>query len=51
MGDITDDILSMLSFKKKLRDLGHFVTEYINPTDLNFQFSNQLDKLLKDNRI
>ena len=51
MGDINDDILSMLTFKKKLRDLGHFVTEYTNPTDLNFQFSNQLDKLLKENRI
>jgi Effector-associated domain 11 len=51
MGDINDDILSMLTFKNKLRDLGHFVTEYANPTDLNFQFSNQLDKLLKDNRI
>ena len=46
-----DDFLSLLAFKKKIRTLEHFVTEYNDATDLNFKFSNQLDKLLKENQI
>ena len=52
MGSINeDDVSSLLNFKKKLKTLGHFVTLFKDATDLNFQFSNQLDKLAKENRI
>jgi internalin A len=45
-GDITDSILSLLAFKKMLKDLEHFHTNYQDINDLKFQFSNQLTKLL-----
>jgi internalin A len=45
------DLLSLLDFQDKLKELGHFSTHYKDETDLNFQFSNQLEKLLKDKRI
>ena len=39
------DVLSLLDFQEKLKTLGHFFTPFKDATDLNFQFSNQLDKL------
>jgi internalin A len=45
------DTNSLWDFKDKLKELGHFVTPYKDENDLNFQFSNQLDKLLKDGKI
>jgi hypothetical protein len=45
MGDITDEINSLLKFKKKLGDLGHFYTSYDNIEHLKRQFRDQLDKL------
>jgi internalin A len=45
------DLMSLLDFQDKLKELGHFSTHYKDETDLNFQFSNQLEKLLKDKRI
>lgn len=45
-GDITDEIHSLLKFKQKLKDKGHFPTNYTSTEDLNLQFENQLQKLL-----
>jgi hypothetical protein len=44
--EITDDIQTLLSFRKKLRDLGHFCTMYENIDDLKYQFSNQIEKII-----
>jgi len=47
IGDIDEKALrSLLKFKKRLLDLGHFVTEYKDITDLKYQFRDQLDKLI-----
>ena len=43
---ITDEIQSLLDFRKKLEDLGHFRTIYKNIDDLKLQFKNQLEKVL-----
>jgi internalin A len=47
MGDIDDEVLSLLQFKKKLVNLGHFYTSYDNIEHLKRQFRDQLDKLLE----
>lgn len=44
-GAITDEILTLLQFKKKLRDLGHFHTDYNDAEHLKRQFRDQLDRL------
>ena len=44
-GDIGDEIISLLNFKKKLASLGHFYTSYNNIEHLKLQFSDQLEKL------
>ena len=44
--EITDEIKSLLDFRKKLDDLGHFRTIYKNIADLKFQFRNQLERVL-----
>ena len=44
-GDIGDEIISLLNFKKKLTSLGHFYTSYNNIEHLKLQFSVQLEKL------
>jgi hypothetical protein len=46
MGAIGPEVLSLLQFKKKLDDLGHFYTGYDNIEHLKRQFRDQLDKLL-----
>lgn len=46
-GDINDSIKTLLDFKDRLKNLGHFRTNYNNIEDLKFQFRNQLDKLLE----
>jgi hypothetical protein len=46
--NITAQIQSLLDFRKKLDDLGHFRTIYKNIDDLKFQFKNQLEKVLPD---
>ncbi|MBC8374880.1 MAG: 50S ribosome-binding GTPase [FCB group bacterium] len=43
---ITGKIQSLLDFRKKLEDLGHFRTIYKNIDDLKFQFKNQIEKIL-----
>ena len=40
-----DDLLSLLTFKKKLALLGHFHTTYKDLAELKLHFSGQLDKL------
>ncbi len=44
-----EDILSLLAFKKKLGELGHFHTVYDNIEHLKRQFRDQLDKLFAEN--
>ena len=41
----SDDLLSLLTFKKKLAALGHFHTPYKDIAELKLHFSGQLDKL------
>ncbi len=41
-----DDLLSLIAFKRRLRDFGHFYTPFANIEDLKLRFRNQLDKLL-----
>jgi hypothetical protein len=43
---VGDEVLSLLQFKKKLADLGHFYTGYDNIEHLKRQFRDQLDRLL-----
>ncbi len=46
MSQINSNIVSLLDFKKKLSDLGHFYTVYADINDLKFKFSEQLIKFL-----
>ncbi len=50
-GSINRNILTMLNFKEKLKELGHFVTGYKNIEDLQLQFSDQLTKLADEGFI
>ncbi len=45
MSKITSEILSLLNFKEKLKELGHFQTIYADINDLKHQFDQQLIKL------
>ncbi len=40
-----EELASLLDFKKRLRELGHFPTVYENTDGLNLHFGQQLDKL------
>ena len=44
-GELNDDVLSLLQFKKKLGALGHFYTVYKSIEDLQLKFNQQLEKL------
>lgn len=44
-GDIDEGITSLLAFKARLKELHHYVTVYRNTQDLQYQFSQQLEKL------
>lgn len=50
-GDLNDDVLSLLQFKKKLNNLGHFFTSYKNIDELKFKFDQQLNKLVANSFI
>ena len=50
-GSINKEIVTLLNFQEKLKELGHFVTVYKNIEDLKFQFSEQLDKLVNKGLI
>ncbi|WP_133512972.1 COR domain-containing protein [Candidatus Thiosymbion oneisti] len=43
-----DDLMSLWDFQKKLKELGHFHTEYESIDGLQRQFRDQLDKLRDD---
>ncbi|MEP7168336.1 MAG: hypothetical protein ABI855_03110 [Bacteroidota bacterium] len=45
-GSITDEINTLLAFKKKIGGLGHFFTEYTNIDNLINKYRTQLDKFL-----
>lgn len=45
-GSITDEINTLLAFKKKIGSLGHFYTEYTNIDNLINKYRTQLDKFL-----
>lgn len=47
-GSITDEINTLLSFKKQIAGLGHFHTEYNNIDNLINQYRTQLDKFLSE---
>lgn len=51
IGSITKDILSMLNFQERLKELNHFVTVYQNIQDLKLQFRDQLNILVKKGHI
>ena len=44
--EITAEIQSLLDFRKKLKDLGHYRTVYKNIEGLQLHFKNQLEKVL-----
>jgi len=46
--EITDEINSLLNFRKKISDLGHYRTIYKSTEDLQLQFKKQLDRILFD---
>jgi hypothetical protein len=46
MGDIGDEVISLLNFKRKLSTLRHFYTTYDYIEHLKRQFNDQLEKLL-----
>jgi hypothetical protein len=46
MSRITPEIMTLLNFKQKLSDRGHFYQNYTDANDLKHQFSDQLVKLL-----
>ena len=45
-GSITDEINTLLAFKRKIGGLGHFYTEYTNIDNLINKYRSQLDKFL-----
>ena len=45
-GAITEEFSTLIAFKKKIGELGHFHTVYNNIDNLKYQFRNQLDKIL-----
>lgn len=48
MADINEeDYMSLLSFKKQVKDLGHFPSHYTSMDDFKVQFRRQLDILLE----
>jgi formylglycine-generating enzyme required for sulfatase activity len=48
LGDITDEILTLVNFKKKLQKIGHFYPPYTSIEDLKHRFSVQIDKFLPE---
>ena len=48
---ITEEINTLLAFKKKLSRLGHYPTHYTSIEDLKLQFQQQLDKLIEEGKL
>jgi hypothetical protein len=51
LANITEEINTILAFKKKLSNLGHYHTHYTSIEDLKLQFQQQLDKLIKEGKL
>ncbi|MEL6780128.1 MAG: hypothetical protein AAFO06_23085 [Cyanobacteria bacterium J06597_16] len=51
MSSITPEIMTLLSFKKKLSDEGHFYQNYNDANDLVRQFGDQVTKLSPQLRL
>jgi hypothetical protein len=49
--NISDEIISMVNFKKYLKKIGHFHTSYESSKGLLLDFSNQLERILNDKFI
>ncbi|MBE7174300.1 MAG: hypothetical protein INR73_27250 [Williamsia sp.] len=45
-GSLNKDMLSLLTFKEKLKELGHFFTSYKSVEELQLKFNQQLEKLV-----
>ena len=45
-GQIGPEIMTLLNFKKRLHNLGHFHTSYADINDLKHKFSEQLNKIM-----
>ena len=45
-GDLDEDVISLILFKNKLANLGHFCSTYKNIDELKFKFEQQLSKLI-----
>ncbi len=48
LSQVTSEINSLLNFKKKLSELGHFYTTYKDINHLKYLFDQQLDKFIPD---
>ena len=51
IGSLDKSMLSLLNFKERLSDLGHFFTVYKNIEDLQLKFNQQLEKLVANGFI
>ena len=51
MASITEEINTILAFKKKLSNLGHYHTDYKNIDHLKLQFQTQLDQLIEEGKL
>jgi hypothetical protein len=50
-GYITEQITTLLAFKKKLSDLSHNHTEYTSLEDLLLKFQEQLEQLIQQDKV
>ena len=51
IGSITKEITTLLAFKEKLANLGHYPTRYTSIEDLKLQFQQQLDILIEEDKL
>jgi internalin A len=51
LSSITEEVITLLAFKKKLSTLGHYHTQYTSIEDLKLQFQEQLEKLIEAGKI
>ena len=51
ISSITEEFTTLLAFKKKLANLGHYHTHYTSIEDLKLKFEYQLDKLIEEDKI
>jgi hypothetical protein len=51
IGSITEEFTTLLAFKKKITNLGHYRTSYTSIEDLKLKFQQQLDTLIDEGKI